>query len=205
MKTIYVVTSKYMPLIANEDFSNPSLRVRISGRIIHTQDISKDIIENTFSESKNYMLAFNTKDEADIVMKLGLRKTKTTSDFIDGQIPFFAVPVVFGVEIEDNLFLEENKDLTGLTVFNYFETKSIPWYAPQIEQGFFKDSIIKGMDDKINELDSCPKMFYIAKENICNKLTASYLAANPVREANIKLSTPKQDLENTSSLTCTMF
>ena len=49
--------------------------------------------------------------------------------------------------------------------------------------------------NKISDLDSCSKIFSIGKATLSNKLEAYYLAANPVRDANITLATVVQDLK----------
>lgn len=196
MKTIYVLTSQYMSLIANEDLSNPSEKAMKNNKIIHTQDITEELITQTFDKSKSKMLAFNSKEAAKTAMAIGLRGNNTTPDFIDGQIPFFAVPVVFTVQVSDDFVFEESKDLTGAMLHNYLETDSIPlFYAPS-QHGFWKDSAISQMDDIIKMANERPRVFSINKADVAShKVEAYYLATNPVREAVVKFLTAKQDLE----------
>ncbi|HHT0595023.1 TPA: hypothetical protein ACTXXA_003646 [Legionella anisa] len=196
MKTIYVLTSQYMPLIANEDINNPSKRAMKNNKIMHTQDITEELITQTFDKSKSRMLAFNSKEDAVAAMAVGLKGNNTNPDFIDGQILFFAVPVVFTVQVNKDFIFEESRNLTAEMLHSYLETDSIPFFTASFEQGFWKDSAISQIDNKIKSLNSCPSVFSINKADVkAHKVEAFYLAANPVREAVVHFSTAKQDLE----------
>lgn len=196
MKTIYVLTSQYMPLIANENFSKPSERAIKNNKIIHTQDITEELITQTLDKSKAKMLAFNSKKDAIAAMIIGLKGNNTNPDFIDGEIPFFAVPVVLTVHVNDDSNFEDSKNLTGEILHGYLETDSIPFFSASSEQGFWKNSAVSLFDNKIKKLDSCPSVFTINKADVTErKVEALYVAVNPVREAVVHFSTAEQDLE----------
>lgn len=190
MKTIYILPSKYMLLIAKEDMEHPSKRALQNHRIFHTQDITKEIIEQTFKMSKAKVLAFNSKDDAFFAMRCSLVPNNTAPDFIDGDIPFFAVPVIFTVEVEDNFDLGKNEVLTGKMLRSFFETDSIPFFSAQFKK--VKDKII---DDEIKKLPSSPPVFHVDKARLPELVQTYYLAANPLREACVNLKTAQQDLE----------
>jgi hypothetical protein len=187
-------------------YDNPSKRARDNHKIIHTHDITEKLIEETFVSSKKNMLAFSTKEEAATTMALSLKVANTTPDFIDGNIPYFAVPIVFVVEIEDDYPLNESTNISATMIYKYFETKSIPYFWGENAFHFYGDKImwIKNEIERINnninkvELDTgrSLKTFSIEKSAICKKVQAYYMAANPCREVLVNLSTAAKDLKN---------
>jgi hypothetical protein len=202
MKNIYVVTSQYMPLIVDEETARQSMKARRKGKIIFTQEITEKLVKQTIDNSKPRMLAFRSKEEAVGAMALALKGNNTTPDFIDGQIPFFAVPVILTVTVDDDFQLEDGKALTADVAHAYFETNTIPYHYSGSDQGFFREATLRMMDESISKLGQCPNVFPVNKADIADKVVeAYYLAANPVRDAVIKLG-EKPAKENTSFSSC---
>lgn len=201
MKTLYIVTSQYMPLIKVDDVANPSAITMRTGKLIRAQVITAAHLYETLEKSKNSILAFESKEDAQKVMGLALRGHNTDPNFIDGKIPFFAVPVVFGVQIADENLPQQAYNLTGATLAAYFETDSIPLSAGLEKSNFLKEILVQCLDDKIKKLSGEIRHYRIAKSAIINTLDANYLAINPLQEKEVVLS---EQIENANTSSCSI-
>lgn len=188
-----------MSLIANEDLDNPSDEAMRNHKIIHSEKVTKEKLEETFASSKALMLGFKTKEEAIIFTGAALKGNNTMPDFIDGQIPFFAVPVVYTVEYDEPI----EKELGALKaeqLLSYMESDTIPHYSSVMETGIFKQSSIALIDRKIasgiakSDTINSVNVFQIPKENL-RIVEAYYFACNPVREATVVFAHAKNDLD----------
>ena len=119
---LYAISTKYQPLVSM-NMEPGFLKKLISKKSVSNQDLL-----STFNASKlDSLIACDNKDMALTVMGCLLKAHNTTPDFVENGVRFFAVPVIYTVEI-DKASLPEEKTLTADDLIHYADKTTIPLY-----------------------------------------------------------------------------
>ena len=166
----YVISTKYQPLVSiNTEptlFKKPFSKKNVS---------NSDVLE-TFNASKaDSLIACDNKDMAVVIMAGLLKGHNTAPDFIENGVRFFAVPVIYTVEL-DMASLPEETVLTADDLIHYADTTTIPFYDPM--SSFFEE----GEKRRLTQLiDKSPEPIKIRKLNglqLENVVDATYLKSD---------------------------
>ena len=130
---LYVISTKYQPLVTVND--GPSFNKKtFSKKCVSPRDL-----QTTFDASKiGGLIACDNKEDALRVMSLLIKGHNTTPDLIEKGVQFFAVPVIYTVEVDSaQHHLTKQTTLTADDLVNYADTGTIPFYY---SSGLFKEA-----------------------------------------------------------------
>ena len=127
---LYVISTKYQPLVAIK---------KIGAKEVIKKNASTLELQVTFNLSKgDPLIAF---DNINVALKISaclLTSHNIMPDLIEPDVSFFAVPVIYALEVEEDA-LPEPTILTADDLINYADRTTIPCYQPNEDQ----DDIIK--------------------------------------------------------------
>lgn len=187
MKTVYLVTSQYMPLVQNQHTLDFKF---LKKTLTFASKINEELINEVFEKSKHHLIAFDSKEDAIQIMKFGLLFNKLISNFANKKNLYLGAPLVMTALVDDNLSTEAFGVVSGAAMKKFFEPKSIPYFDIE-KQSLSLESIVKAIDKKIAETNDNFKFFFINKQDILIQQEILYLTASSSVATSVKLSDSK--------------
>ena len=167
---LYVISSKYQPLVTVKLEGPFWGRKPVSKKSVSTQDL-----QTTFNASKvNPLIACNNKEDAINVMALLLKGHNTTSDFIEKGVNWFAVPVIYTVEV-DELILTQESTLNADDIVDYADTDTIPLNYDSRDHAWLREAKKSLISEKLLNHSINIRIRKISDLQLENVTDASYL------------------------------
>ncbi len=200
MATVFVLSDHYLRLTQNEDPFRPSLTARLKGnKICRPREVKPLDLMNLFHQCPDKALAFGTLEEAKVAMRASLRPHNTEPSYIEGDMTYFAVPVIYEVMLAES-DCSKPESVTAGMLASYMRPQTIPlyvhsstmtlqwtgpsgesWETRRMEVGF-KDALAKSGRDALNAI-------WVPKGQ-CDVKAAQYLTAKGDRMCQSELTWP---------------